>query len=49
MAKWQPRTPKQTLQASLDKLKVRIQKKTKELKTMEEDARQVEQAIKALG
>jgi hypothetical protein len=49
MAKWQPRTPKQTLQASLDKLKIRIQKKSRELKMLEDDAKQVEQAIKALG
>ena len=49
MARWQPRTPKESLQASLERLKARIQAKAKEVKDLENQARQVEQAIKALG
>jgi predicted nucleic acid-binding Zn-ribbon protein len=49
MARWQPRTPKESLQASLERLKERIQAKAKEMKELENQARQVEQAIKALG
>lgn len=49
MARWQPRTPKESLQASLERLNQRIQAKTKEIKDLETQARQVEQAIKALG
>ena len=49
MARWQPRTPKESLQASLERLVTRIQAKTKEIKDLENQAKQVEQAIKALG
>jgi hypothetical protein len=49
MARWQPRTPKEGLQASLDRLKKRIQAKHQEIKELEAQAKQVEQAIKALG
>jgi hypothetical protein len=49
MARWQPRTPKESLQASLEKLKQRIQAKKGEVKELETQASQVEQAIKALG
>lgn len=49
MARWEPRTPKQTLQASLDRLKDRIQKKKQELKELEGQAAQVEQTLKALS
>lgn len=49
MARWQPRTPKEALQASLERLKVRIQKKKSEIKDLEQQAAQVEHAIKALG
>jgi predicted nucleic acid-binding Zn-ribbon protein len=49
MARWEPRTPKEGLQASLDRLKKRIQKKHSEIKDLEAQAKQVEQAIKALG
>jgi predicted nucleic acid-binding Zn-ribbon protein len=45
----QPRTPKESLQASLDRLKTRIQAKQQEIKDLEGQAKQVEQAIKALG
>jgi predicted nucleic acid-binding Zn-ribbon protein len=49
MARWQPRTPKESLQASLDRLKARVQAKQQEIKDLEVQAKQVEQAIKALG
>lgn len=49
MARWQPRTPKESLQTSLERLKTRIQTKTQEIKELEVQAKQVEQAIKALG
>ena len=49
MARWQPRTPKETLQAQLERLKTRIQGKHQEVKELELQAKQVEQAIKALG
>lgn len=49
MARWQPRTPKESLQASLERLKQRIQAKRQEIKDLEGQAGQVEQAIKALG
>jgi predicted nucleic acid-binding Zn-ribbon protein len=48
MARWEPRTPKESLQASLDRLKKRIQSKQAEMKELEVQAKQVEQAIKAL-
>ena len=49
MARWQPRTPKEGLQASLERLKKRIHSKQLEIKDLENQAKQVEQAIKALG
>ena len=49
MARWQPRTPKESLQASLERLKARIQGKQQEIKELEVQAKQVEQAIKALA
>ena len=49
MARWEPRTPKESLQASLERLKNRIQAKQQEVKELEAQAKQVEQAIKALG
>lgn len=49
MARWEPRTPKQSLEASLERLKKRISDKGKEMKELETQAKQVEQAIKALG
>jgi predicted nucleic acid-binding Zn-ribbon protein len=49
MARWTPRTPKEAMQASLERLKSRIQKKQAEVKELESQAKQVEQAIKALG
>ena len=49
MARWQPRTPKESLQASLERLKTRIQGKLQEIKDLEQQSKQVEQAIKALG
>lgn len=49
MARWQPRTPKESLQASLERLKQRITSKKQEIKELEQQATQVEQAIKALG
>ena len=49
MARWQPRTPKESLQASLERLKTRIQGKKQEIKDLETQIAQVDQAIKALG
>ena len=49
MARWEPRTPKESLQVSLERLKKRIQTKQQEIKELESQAKQVEQAIKALG
>jgi hypothetical protein len=49
MARWQPRTPKETFLAQLERLKARIQGKQQEIKELEQLAKQVEQAIKALG
>jgi predicted nucleic acid-binding Zn-ribbon protein len=49
MARWQPKTPKESLQSSLERLKQRIQAKEGEIKELKTQASQVEQAIKALG
>jgi hypothetical protein len=49
MARWEPRSPKETLQASLDRLKKRIVGKKEEIQELEAQAKQVEQALKALG
>lgn len=49
MARWQPRTPKESLQASLERLKARIQAKQQEIQELQTQSKQVEQAIKALG
>jgi predicted nucleic acid-binding Zn-ribbon protein len=49
MARWEPRTPKQSLEASLERLNKRIADKNKEIKELQAQAKQVEQAIKALG
>jgi predicted nucleic acid-binding Zn-ribbon protein len=48
MARWEPRSPKETLQASLERLRKRIQTKQTELKDLEGQAKQVEEALKAL-
>ena len=49
MARWEPRTPKESLQASLERLNKRIQTKKEEIQELEGQKKQVEQAIKALG
>jgi hypothetical protein len=49
MARWKPRTPKESLEASLERLKQRIVTKRQEIKELEAQATQVEHAIKALG
>jgi len=49
MARWQPRTPKESLQASLDRLDNRIKAKRKEISELEAQKKQVDQAIKAMG
>ncbi|HLG56868.1 MAG TPA: hypothetical protein VI485_16135 [Vicinamibacterales bacterium] len=48
MARWEPRSPKETLQSSLDRLKKRILGKQTEIKDLETQAKQVEEALKAL-
>jgi predicted nucleic acid-binding Zn-ribbon protein len=49
MARWEPRTPKESLHTSLERLKKRIAAKQQEIKDLETQAKQVEQAIKAMG
>lgn len=49
MARWEPKSPKESLQTSLERLKKRVQGKQEEVKNLEAQAKQVEQAIKALG
>lgn len=49
MARWQPRTPKEALETSLERLKARIDGKKLEIKELEDQRKQVEQAIKALS
>lgn len=49
MARWQPRTPKETLQASLTRLDKQIASKEKDIKELKNQKAQVEQALKALG
>jgi predicted nucleic acid-binding Zn-ribbon protein len=49
MARWQPRTPKESLEASLERIKTRVEAKKKEMKELEDQKKQVEAAIKALS
>lgn len=49
MSRWQPRTPKESLEASLERLKSRIEGKRLEVKELEDQRKQVEGAIKALS
>jgi len=49
MARWQPRTPKETLQSSLTRLDTQIAAKEKDIKELKAQKAQVDQAIKALG
>jgi septal ring factor EnvC (AmiA/AmiB activator) len=49
MARWEPKTPKESLEASLARLKKRHKAKQDEAKEIEAQIKQVEQAIKALG
>jgi hypothetical protein len=49
MGRWEPKSPKESLQASQERLKGRIQKKKLEIKELETQMAQVDQAIKALG
>lgn len=48
MARWQPRTPKESLEVSLERIKTRIDGKKQEIKELEDQRKQVEQAIRAL-
>ena len=48
MARWEPRTLKENLQANLDRIKKRIQAKQQEIKDLELEAKQAEQAINAV-
>ena len=48
MARWQPRTPRESLEVSLERLKTRIEGKKQEIRELEDQRKQVEQAIKAL-
>ena len=48
MARWQPRTPKESLEASLERIKTRIEGKKQEIRDLEDQRKQVEQAVKAL-
>ena len=49
MARWEPKTPKEMLQSSLDRLKKRIKAKKDEVKELEGQAQKVEQALAAMG
>ena len=49
MARWEPRSLKETLQAKLDSIKKRIQAKQQEIKDLEQDAKQAEQVIKSMS
>lgn len=49
MARWQPRTPKESLQAQLERLKARKKVKMDEVKDLDTQIQQVEQLIKGLG
>lgn len=49
MARWQPRTPRESLEASRDRLAQRIEAKKQEIRELEEQRKQVEHAIKALS
>jgi predicted nucleic acid-binding Zn-ribbon protein len=49
MPRWQPKTPIESMQTSLERLTARITAKKEELKELEEQKRQVEAAIKALS
>ena len=49
MARWEPRTPTETMRAQLERLRVRIQKSQQNTMELEGQAKQLEQAIKALG
>ena len=49
MARWQPRTAKETIQASLTRLDHQIAAKEKDIKELKIQKAQVEQAVKALG
>lgn len=49
MARWQPKTPKESLEASLERVKSRIEAKRMEIKELEDQKKQVEAAIKALS
>ena len=48
MARWEPRTPLENLQASLKRLNSRIEGKKNEVRELEEQKKQLEQAITAL-
>jgi prefoldin subunit 5 len=49
MPRWQPRTPQESLQTSLERIKTRIETTKQEFAELEGQRRQVEQALKALG
>jgi predicted nucleic acid-binding Zn-ribbon protein len=49
MARWQPRSPLENLQSSLQRVITRIEGKKEEVKELEEQKKQVEQAIAALN
>jgi predicted nucleic acid-binding Zn-ribbon protein len=47
-ARWTPRTPIENMQSSLQRLNQRIEAKKQEMKDLDEQKKQVEQAITAL-
>jgi hypothetical protein len=48
MARWTPRTPKESLEASIARIDARIETKKQELKELQDQRKQVEHAVKAL-
>ena len=49
MVRRQPRTPKESLEAALERLKGRIESKKQKMKELDDQRKPVEQAIKALS
>ncbi len=49
MARWEPRTPKESLEVSLRRIDTRIKGKEDEIKELKDQRKQVETAIKAPG
>lgn len=49
MARWTPRSPKESLEASIARIDARIESKKQELKVLQQQRTEVERAVKALS